>query len=461
MTVRTRIPPSPTGEELHIGNLYTALLNWTWAKKHNGKFIVRIEDTDKTREVLGSEEQILKALKLYGLDYDEGPDNDGKYAPYRQSERLDIYKKYAEELVQKGAAYYCNCSKERLEELRKKQQAEKKVPKYDKHCLRETHNVKRETQEPHVVRLNVEPGKTVSFDDIIHGTITFKTEDIDDQVLLKSDGYPTYHLANVVDDHLMKITHVVRGEEWISSTPKHVFLYQAFGWDAPAFAHTPLLRNPDKSKLSKRKNPVWATWYLEQGYLPEAVLNYLSLMGWSHPEQKEIFDLEEFIKVFELKDIEPVGPVFDIVKLEWLNGEWIRKSSIVNLKSRLLEFYKDKFDEKLLEKTIPLIQERIKKLSDYEPLCKFFFEAPKEYEVDLNPHKDLLKKIHDELQKITDWKADKVGEAMQNLAKREGVKNSEFFMILRIAVTGRRVSPPLNESMEVLGKKESSERITT
>ncbi len=451
MNVRTRIAPSPTGDDLHIGNLYTALLNFAWAKKHNGQFIVRIEDTDKTREILGSEEKILKALKLYGLEYD------GEVT--RQSERLELYKKYAQELVAKKAAYYCDCTRERLDEIRKKQQAEGKVPMYDKHCLDPKSLIINPKSGSFVVRLNVTSGKEVVFNDLIHGKITFKTDDIDDQVLLKSDGYPTYHLANVVDDHLMKITHVIRGEEWISSTPKHILLYEAFGWTPPEFAHTPLLRNPDKSKLSKRKNPVWATWYLDQGYLPEAVLNYLALMSWSHPEQKEIFDLEEFVKVFELKDIDPGGPVFDLVKLEWLNGEYIRKMQIKDLGLKIYEFYDNKFPKEIFDKTIPLVQERIKKLSDYEPLTKFFFEAPKEYEVDLSHHKDLLKKIHDELEKIDEWTTENIGKAMQELATREGIKNSEFFMILRVAITGRKISPPLNESIEILGKKESLNRL--
>lgn len=459
--VRTRIAPSPTGEDIHIGNLHSALINFAFAKKNEGKFIVRIEDTDRERLIKGSEERILKTLKNYGLIYDEGPDVDGLSGPYRQSERLEIYHEHIKELIEKEAAYYCFCSKERLEKLRKKQQQEKKVPKYDKHCLGTVPNAlkKIENEEPYVVRLNVPPGREISFIDVIRGQIKFSSDVVDDQVLIKSDGYPTYHLAVVVDDHLMKITHVIRGDEWISSTPKHILLYEAFGWELPVFAHTPILRNPDQSKLSKRKNPVWASWYLKQGYLPEAVLNYLALMGWSHPKQKEIFDLQEFINFFDLKDIQPVGPVFDLTKLEWMNGEYIRNMDRETLSAKLISFLGDVYPKDLIDKTIPLIQERIKKLSDYIPLCQFFFQSPQKYQIDLKPHKKLLKKIHDALTNLKPWTADSIGQKMQQVASEEKMKAGEFFMILRVAISGKKISPPLNESMEILGKKECVARL--
>ncbi len=459
MTVRTRIPPSPTGEDLHIGNLYTALINWTWAKKNNGQFIIRIEDTDRAREVAGSEEKILSALKRFGLEYDEGPDKIGAYSPYRQSERLDLYKKYAEQLIEKKSAYYCICSKERLTELREEQIKNKQVPRYDKHCLSLKLQTSDVQKKDHVVRLNVPENDTVLIADLIHGEIKFNTNDIDDQVLLKSDGYPTYHLANVVDDHLMKITHVIRGEEWISSTPKHILLYRAFGWGLPEFAHTPLLRNPDRSKLSKRRHPVWVSWYLDKGYLPEAILNYLSLMGWSHPDQKEIFDLEEYVRVFDLKDVDTVGPIFDVVKLEWMNGEYIRMMQIEDLRFKIQEFIGDKYDKEIVAKTISLVQERIKKLSDYVPLCEFFFKSPEKYDVDLADQKELLGKILTALGQIDIWTAEKIGEMMMGLADQEEVKRGQFFMTLRVAITGRKISPPLNESMEILGKVECIGRV--
>lgn len=461
MGVRTRIAPSPTGEDMHIGNLQTALINYIYARKHEGAFIVRIEDTDQVRKVEGSERVILQTLKDYGLNYDEGPDKDGIYGPYRQSERLETYRIYIKELLEKKAAYYCICTKERLTKLREKQQKEKQIPRYDKHCLNHQEEVikKVEGGETHVVRLNVPEHKDITFHDVIRGDITINTSNLDDQVLMKSDGFPTYHLAVVVDDNFMKITHVIRGEDWISSTPKHILLYQAFGWDLPVFAHTPLLRNPDKSKLSKRKNPVWASYYLKEGFLPEAMLNFLALMGWSHPQQKEIFDLDEFIKVFKLESMQPVGPAFDVVKLEWMNGEYIRRMKPEELADRIDGFYSGKLSKETILKTIPLIQERIKKLSDYKPLTEFVFERPSKYQVEIKSHKKLIGKIGESLKSIKEWKAEEIGRVMQELALAEKVKNSDFFMTLRVAVTGKKISPPLNESMELLGKKEVLERL--
>lgn len=464
--IRVRIAPSPTGENIHIGNLYTAYINYVFAKKNNGKFIVRVEDTDRTRFVPGAEDKILQTLDMFDLSPDESPRVGGEYAPYRQSDRLPIYQKYAEELVEKGHAYYCFCEKERLDDLRKVQQASRQVPKYDKSCLA---NVSLEDAkkriakgEKYVIRLNVPNDRNVIFNDLVRGEIKINTNEIDDQVLLKSDGYPTYHLGVVVDDHLMKISHVIRAEEWISSTPKHILLYEFLGFDLPIFCHLPILRNPDKSKLSKRKNPVWASWFLEQGYLPEAILNYLALMGWSHPEEKEIFDRAEFIKVFDLKDLKAVGPVFDIVKLEWMNGEYIRSMKMEELREKILIFYKDKkLDEKLVEDTIPLIQTRIKKLSDYYPLCEFFFEDIKTYEVDLKDQKTILENVMKDLQNITDWKAQNIGDTLMKICQNSGMKTSDFFAILRVAITGRKISPPLNESIEILGKEKVINRLSS
>lgn len=467
MHVRTRIAPSPTGEELHIGNLYTALINYVWARKYNGQFIVRIEDTDRMRYVEGSEEKILKSFADFGIMYDEGPGKEGLVGPYRQSERLETYRIYVKELIEKKAAYYCFCSKERLEELRKKQTAEKKISKYDKHCLKHQEDAETKIADgaKYVIRLNVPADTDITFEDVIRGPITINTDNIDDQVLMKSDGYPTYHLAVVIDDHFMKISHIIRGEDWITSTPKHILLFKAFGWDIPVIAHMPLLRNPDKSKFSKRKNPVWASWYLQHGILPEAMINYLALMGWSHPKQKEIFDLEEFISVFELKNVQPVGPAFDIVKLEWMNGEYIRKMDPAALKEKIIGYYKTYHKKELpadlVEKTVPLVQERMKKLSDYLSLCQFFVEAPTKHEIDMGKYKSLMKKSAEALQKLKEWKADEIGQTMQQVALDNKVKNSEFFMVLRVAITGKKVSPPLNESMVLLGNKECVSRLTS
>lgn len=458
--IRTRIAPSPTGKDVHIGSVATALMNYAWAKKNNGKFIIRIEDTDQSRLVPGGEAKMLSTLQELGIVADESPIVGGPFAPYRQSERLDIYKKYAKELVDKGKAYYCTCTAERLTEMRAKQQAEKKVPKYDRYCLVRQDEVKKEIMEgkKYVVRLLI-PEIEIIFTDFVRGEVRFNSSNLDDQVLLKSDGFPTYHLGVVVDDHLMGITHVMRGEEWLPSTPKHIILYDAFGWEKPFFGHVSLLRNPDKSKLSKRKNPVWASEYIEKGIFPEALLNYLALMGWSHPEGKDIFSLEEYIKVFDIKDIQTTAPVFDFVKLEWMNGEYIRNSKPETLNSKIIKYIGDSYDKSIVEKSIPLVRERMKKLSDYLPLTEFLFKAPTAYEIPLEKYKDILNKITSKLESMEEFNALKIGEGMLEIAKVSGLKNSEFFQMLRVAITGKKISPPLNESMEILGKEECILRI--
>lgn len=467
MQVRTRIAPSPTGEDLHIGNVYTALINYAFAKKNNGKFIIRIEDTDKERLVKGSEEKILKSLKNFGLNYDEGPDVDGPYKPYKQSERIETYKKYADELIEKGQAYYCFCSKEKIEEIREKEKKEKKYQRHIIYCQPNLEDAKKriEKADKFVIRLKVPDNEDISFEDYIRGEITINTKEFDDQILLKSDGFPTYHLAVVVDDHLMEISHVIRADEWISSTPKHVLLYRAFGWEMPIHAHVPLLRNPDKSKLSKRKNPVWSSWYLEQGFLPQAILNYLALMGWSHPDGKEVFSLDEFIEKLDLKKIDPVGPVFDITKLEWINGEYIRKMSDGDLYKRLDDYLPKDMDRKNLKALIPLIKERIKKLSDFVPLTSFLFEDP-EYErvvfekLKINNPKEALEKV---LQKLIEmkkpWDAKVFEETFRKLADELNLKAGDMFQFLRVAISGKLVTPPLFESMQILGEEKSIERL--
>ena len=460
--IRTRIAPSPTGTDIHIGNLYTAYLNWTLAKKHGGKFIVRIEDTDRTRRIEGSEEKILSTLNAFGLTPDESVEVGGEFGPYRQSERLDIYKKYSEILLDNGSAYLCTCSRTRLETVREDMKVNKQIPKYDKYCLSRQEAIKKEIEngKEHVVRLNVPEDEDVIFQDIIRGEVKINTGNLDDQVLMKSDGYPTYHLAVVIDDYLMKISHVIRAEEWISSTPKHILIYKAFGWELPKFAHVPILRNPDKSKLSKRKNPVWASWYLEQGFLPSAVLNYLALMGWSYPEGKEIFDADEFAEVFTLERIQPVGPVFDVKKLEWMNGQYIMKLEISNLKFLISNFYKDKnLDPNILEKSIPLVRERLKKLNEYLDIAGFLFEKPSSYEKDFSGEKELLKKVADKLESLESWKADEIGNLMQDFATSENIPFGKFFMMLRVVLSGKKITPPLNDSMEILGKEECIARI--
>lgn len=457
--VRTRIAPSPTGFP-HIGTIYQALFDFAFAKRFGGKFIVRIEDTDRNRLVAEAEKKIFEALDWFGLTEDESSRKEGKFGPYRQSERLTIYKKHALQLVEKGNAYFCFCSKERLEEVRKLMQAQGKIPMYDKHCRNLKDQISKiKKGEQYVIRLKVPENQEIAVSDGIRGEIIFDSNTVDDQVLLKSDGFPTYHLAVVVDDHLMEITHAVRGEEWISSYPKHHLLYKYFGWKMPMYFHTPLLRNPDKSKLSKRQGHTEVDWYRKQGFLPEAMLNFLALLGWTHPQQKEEFGFGEFIKLFDLKDIKPVAPIFDLTKLEWLNGTHIRKIENSRLKSQIYEFLAKKYDKKIIENTIPLIKDRIKKFADYLFLCEFFFSKPETYEVDLKQKKELLKKIHDELVRLDDWKPEKIGDSMVKLSDKLKIKHGEFFMILRVAITGKKISPPLNESMEILGKEECLERL--
>jgi glutamyl-tRNA synthetase len=451
--VRTRIPPSPTGHDIHVGNLYTALINFAYAKKHHGKFIIRIEDTDRMRFQEGAEEKILSSVKAFGLNYDEGPDIGGQFAPYRQSERLPLYQKYVEELIEKKAAYYCFCTKERLDELRAKQLKEKKTPRYDKHC-KTVDNPKEKVQngEKFVVRLDVPTNKKIAFKDLIRGEIVIDSSEVDDQVLLKSDGYPTYHLGVVVDDYLMKISHVIRAEEWISSTPKHVLLYQAFDWELPAFAHVPILRNPDKSKLSKRKNPVWASWYLTEGFLPEAVLNYLALLGWSHPEEKEIFPLAEFIELFDFKDVNPVGPVFDLVKLTWMNQQYIQMQSDETLKKLLVEFYPkaQELSKDTLNALMPLVKSRMATLKEFEELTHIFFadKTPGEFD---EKEKVLAHDLSESFSVISEWNHDMIFEKMKKIMQEKAIRMPILYKIL----TGKERGLPLPQVLEILGKEKT------
>ena len=457
--VRTRIAPSPTGEDLHIGNAYTALINSVFAQKNHGQFIIRIEDTDRSRLVDGSEQKIIKSLAWLGIVHDEGPDKGGSFAPYRQSQRLDKYKKYAEELVAAEHAYYCFCTPERLAQMRAEQEAKHLPPMYDQRCRQlkiESSKSRIEKGEKYTIRLKVPPEGKTAFHDVIRGDISFENKLIDDQVLLKSDGYPTYHLGVVVDDHLMEISHIIRGEEWISSTPKHILLYQFLGWEPPIFAHLPLLRNPDKSKLSKRKNPVWVSWYRQQGFLPEAVVNYLGTMAWAHPEGKEIFTTGEMIKAFELDRIQTTAPIFDIEKLRWLNGEYLRKSAGGKLKGQIDDFFDHKYPGDMIATVLPLVSERMKTLAEFKSLADFFFHRPGELERPLK--KDLVKLVTDALASSA-WPHEAMERAIRAAATAAGVAAKDVFMELRLAVTGKTVGPPLLESLEILGKEETLVRL--
>ena len=342
--VKVRIAPSPTGDP-HVGTAYIALFNYAFAKHNNGKFVLRIEDTDQVRSTKESEDQIFNALKHLGLNYDEGPDVGGDYGPYRQSERTEIYKQYSQELIKNGKAYYCFCTSERLENLREKQKENKENIGYDGHCISLSNDEIEEKLKqniPYVIRLKMpKEGKTI-VKDVLRGVVEFDNNVIDDQILMKSDGYPTYHLANVVDDHLMKITHVIRAEEWIASTPKHIQLYKAFGWDEPVWIHMPLLRNADKTKISKRKNPVSLNYYEERGYLKESMINFLALMGWSIGGDKEIFTLDEMIDKFSFDKVSLGGPVFDLKKLGWLNNHYLKSMDIDKISMMVLPYFVEK-----------------------------------------------------------------------------------------------------------------------
>lgn len=451
--VRTRIAPSPTGLA-HIGTAYYAIYNYAFAKQNKGEFIVRIEDTDRTRFVEGSEKVIFDALSWLGIPHDEGPDMGGKYAPYRQSERLDIYKKHAEELIEKNHAYYCFCTPERLDKIRKAMQERKEIPRYDRHCrsINTSEAKKRvENGEKHVIRMIIPDGETIAWDDLVRGKIEFNSDIIDDQVLLKSDGFPTYHLAVVIDDHLMKISHVMRGEEWISSGPKHILLYKFFGWEAPRFAHMPLLRNKDKSKMSKRKNDVSIFSYKDKGYLPEALRNYLCLMGWSHPDEKDIFSFEEYIKTFSIERIQTTGPIFDMDKLTWMNQQYIQEKSDEELKKLIIDFYPKakELDTKILDALIPLVKTRMETLKDFEESTKIFFNIP---EVILEANeKELAKELYKELVATESWNHDMIFKAIKKIMEEHKVRMPVFYKI----ITGAERGLPLPETLEILGKEKT------
>jgi glutamyl-tRNA synthetase len=470
---RLRIAPSPTGDP-HVGTAYLALFDMAYAHRYGGQFVLRIEDTDQNRLIEKSEQQIFDGLRWLGLNWDEGPDIGGPVGPYRQSERLDTYREHAERLIESGHAYRCWCSTERLSRVRKEMEARKEPPKYDRLCYGKSEAERRalgETSERPVVRMLVPDEGVTGFDDMIRGHIEFENRLIDDQVILKSDGFPTYHLAVVVDDHLMKISHITRGEEWISSTPKHVLLYQWLGWEMPKFAHFPLLRNENRSKVSKRKNP-WATlsWFRENGYLPEALLNFLALMGWSMPDGREIFSLADFIENVTFDRISPSGPIFDLTKLEWLNGHYIREMSLGELAERLRPFLEKAGIEAVdppLERVLPLIQERLKRLAEGPELLGFFYSDAAEYEskllvpkgLDATTVSSLLADAEAIVRDVPNFDHASLEAALRQLAADRGVKTGQLFMSLRVASTFSAVSPPLFETMEALGRERVLRRI--
>ena len=469
--VRVRVAPSPTGDP-HVGTAYAALFNYAYAKKMGGSLVLRIEDTDRVRSNPESERMIFDSLRWLGLDWDEGPDIGGEFGPYRQSERSGLYREYCEKLVDSGHAYPCFCTRERLDELRARQRAAKASHMgYDGLCRPippEEARRRREAGEHHVIRLAMPRVGTAVVADLLRGEIEFDNAQIDDQVLLKSDGFPTYHLANVVDDHLMEISHVIRAEEWINSLPKHVALYEAFGWEPPVFCHLPLLRNRDKSKISKRKNPVSLNYYRNAGFLPEAMLNYLARMGWAMPDEREEFSMDEFIDSFQLEQITLGGPVFDLSKLIWLNGRYIRNLSDDELFDRLRDGV---IDDSYLRRIIPLVRERIDKLEDFAGYAGFFFDEELTIEPDAIPklvakgrtaeetRRGLEELLQGVLEPLATWEAESLEEHARRFCEAAGWTPKELYMPIRIAVTGRTASPPLFETMSVLGPDRCRRRL--
>ena len=454
--IKVRFAPSPTGF-LHIGGLRTALFNFLYAKQNHGEFLIRLEDTDQTRIVPGAEENILQSIKDFGLEPFEGP--------IKQSERLEIYKKHAQELIAKKAAYYCFCSPQRLETLRKEQEANHQAPKYDKHCLNlpETDiKAKLDAGETYVIRLNVPADKTIRFTDLVHGEISIASNEVDDQVLLKSDGFPTYHLANVVDDHLMEISHVIRGDEWIPSTPKHILLYSSFGWESPQFAHLPLLLSKTRKKLSKREGDVAVKDFLAQGYLPEALLNFVALLGWNPKTEQEIFTLNELIEQFSLDKVNKAGAVFDIDKLDWINAFYIRKMPTEQLYDLLkptapgLSMCPKVFAMKILK----LEQERLTKLSEIGERVKYFFEQPKYDPILLVWKKGSRESTKANLEKLREFlttipPSEFIKENLEAKIKEwisaNNLSTGEVLWPLRVALSGLAASPGPFEIMDAFG----------
>lgn len=469
--VRVRFAPSPTGY-LHVGGARTALFNYLFARHFNGTFILRIEDTDQTRYQESALDEIFTSLEWLGIGWDEGPKCGGNYGPYFQSQRTDLYKKYADQLIENGVAYYCFCSPERLQKLRQQQEQEKKqhIIGYDRHCRDLSHDEVRRLLEqgiPHVVRLKVPYDRTVVFHDLVRGAIEYQSEVLDDLVLLKSDGFPTYHLANVVDDHLMGISHVLRGEEWIVSTPRHILIYEAFGWEPPQFAHMPIILAPGGGKLSKRKGAASVTDYKNSGYLPEALFNFLALLGWAPGDDREIMNSEEIIQAFTLEKISPKASVFDEQKLEWMNGTYMQQRSVESLYEQTVSrwvtlgyiddttAYPDWYYKRIIE----LLKDRSKKTTDLAQNAGYFFDDPQTYEEKAakkhfkpdTPH--VLKKLVSIIENVDPFDHQTLENAYREYAESSGISAGKMIHPTRLAVSGVSFGPGLFELLEVLGKE--------
>ena len=470
---RVRFAPSPTGY-LHVGGLRTALYNYLFARNRKGKFILRIEDTDRNRYVPGAVENLISTLRWAGIDYDEGPDKGGEYGPYLQSERLDIYKEHADLLIKNKKAYYCFCSSERLTSLREIQQKQNLQSMYDKHCLGlSEEEIKHNLSEglPYVIRLNVEPGKKIKFNDHIREEVEFSSDVVDDQVLIKTDKYPTYHLANVVDDHLMKITHVIRGEEWLSSTPKHVILYEAFGWETPVFAHLPLLLNADRSKLSKRQGDVAVEDYKNKGYLKEALVNFVALLGWTAGDDREYYDIDELISKFSLDRVNKSGAVFNIQKLNWLNEEHLRKKTDTELLQMLRSELRDskysgqEYPDEYLLRVIGVMKERVSFIKEIFEKGFYFFEEPSPNVEALdtkrwnNQSSEILKQYAEKIEQIASPTKEDYEIALKDTATKLKVGNGDVIHPLRQAASGSLGGPGIYDILDIIGKDKTINRI--
>ena len=475
--VRVRFAPSPTGK-VHAGNIHTAIFDYLWARHTGGAFILRIEDTDVERKEEGAVELMMEALKWLGLDWDEGPGVGGPYAPYFQSQRLPFYKAAAEKLVAQGDAYYCYCSSERLEAMRKEQEEHKQASGYDRLCRNltaEERAVKEATSIKPVVRFKVPDTGQMKFHDLIYGDVVFDNKNIDDFIMLKSDGYPTYHLANVVDDTAMKITHVIRGEEWISSTPRHLLMYKAFGFTPPQYIHMPMIVGADRAKLSKRRGAISILEYREMGYLPEALFNFLVMIGWSLDDKTEIMTRQQMIENYSLERMGRTAAAFNQEKLDWMNGVYIRNMSVEDLTDRVLPFMekdlppeiKRPLDINYVKQIIPLIRERIITLKAAATYADFFFIDKLEYDATMLIGKKMtaettltaLKGTEEKLTSLGSFDRDVLEDTLRHLADDLGLKAGQLFNVLRVATTARDAAPPLFETMAVLGKERCLKRI--
>lgn len=471
--IRVRYAPSPTGY-IHIGNLRTALYNYLFARHTGGKFIIRIEDTDRNRFVSGAVENLINTLKWVGLDYDEGPEINGKFAPYFQSQRLAIYMEHAGYLIKNKKAYYCFCTPERLSRLREEQSRTTKDTRYDKHCLHlSDEEIQKNLAEgkPYVIRLNVKPGIKIAFKDIIRGDVEFSSDVIDDQILVKSDGFPTYHLANIIDDHLMEISHVIRGEEWLPSVPKHILLYEAFGWTHPQFAHLPLLLNPDRSKLSKRQGDVAVEDYRKKGYLKEALINFIALLGWTAGDDKEIYTFDELIKSFSLERVNDSGAVFDLEKLNWLNEEHLRckpDDVLINMlreEMLLSKYCSEDFSDEYLKEVIDVMKPRISFIKDIFEKGFYFFEEPATYD-DAALKKnwksnspEILKKYLEKISLLENPTKEDYEKALVETSTEMNVGKGAIIHPLRLAVSGVSGGPGIYDILYILGKEITIKRI--